>query len=119
MASPLGQQPRDRVPQLGVRLDAPPEVAGASSGRLTVSVEGPVAPARERVAAQLARDRRERNHELAVHEEFDWLLQMVLQQERYRRAVARRMRSVADQVRAGDADGACPADERDGVTPRD
>jgi DNA-binding FadR family transcriptional regulator len=50
--------------------------------------------------------------ELAVHEEFDWLVQVLLQRDDHRRAVADTMRAVAAAVRAGDADAAWQAGER-------
>lgn len=49
--------------------------------------------------------------ELVVHEEFDWLVQTLLQHERRRRAIARSMRTVADHVRVADADSAWRAGE--------
>ena len=50
--------------------------------------------------------------ELVVHEEFDWLVQVLLQQDGHRRAIAATMRLVADAVRDGDADTAWHAGER-------
>lgn len=40
--------------------------------------------------------------ELAAHEEFDWLVQVLLQDDAQRRAVATRMRAIAIAVGAGD-----------------
>ena len=50
--------------------------------------------------------------ELLVHEEFDWLVQVLLQQDDHRRTIAETMRAVAGTVRAGDADAAWRAGER-------
>lgn len=44
--------------------------------------------------------------ELLVHEEFDWLVQTLLAHERHRLSLAQGMRSVAEHVRAADAEGA-------------
>jgi DNA-binding FadR family transcriptional regulator len=50
--------------------------------------------------------------ELAVHEEFDWLVQVLLQDEGHRRAVAQAMRTVASALGAGDAAAAWQAGDR-------
>lgn len=50
--------------------------------------------------------------ELIMHDEFDWLVQVLLQQESHRQAVAQTMRVVSNSVRAGDAPAASYAGER-------
>jgi DNA-binding FadR family transcriptional regulator len=50
--------------------------------------------------------------ELAMHEEFDWLVQVLLDGEGHRQAVAQAMQAVSISVRAGDADAAWHAGER-------
>lgn len=50
--------------------------------------------------------------ELEVHEEFDWLAQVVLDDATRRGAAAAVMRAVADAVRAGDAPGARASGEQ-------
>jgi DNA-binding FadR family transcriptional regulator len=50
--------------------------------------------------------------ELVVHEEFDWLVQVLLQHKRHRLAIAETMRAITTQVRAGDANAAWHAGER-------
>ena len=50
--------------------------------------------------------------ELAVHEEFDWLVQMLLQDKNQRHAVAARMRAVAASIGAGNQMAAWRAGEQ-------
>ena len=50
--------------------------------------------------------------ELVVHEEFDWLVQVLLQHKRHRLAIAETMRAISTHVRAGDANAAWHAGER-------
>lgn len=50
--------------------------------------------------------------ELVVHEEFDWLAQVLLQDQDHRRAIAETMRAIADAVRVGDGESAWQAGER-------
>ena len=49
--------------------------------------------------------------ELVVHEEFDWLVQVLLQHERQRLAIAETMRAITTHVQAGDAEAAWHAGE--------
>jgi DNA-binding FadR family transcriptional regulator len=50
--------------------------------------------------------------ELVMHEEFDWLVQVLLEGEGHRQAVAQAMQAVSTSVRAGDATAAWHAGER-------
>ncbi|CCH79769.1 Putative GntR-family transcriptional regulator (modular protein) [Nostocoides japonicum T1-X7] len=50
--------------------------------------------------------------ELALHEEFDWLVQVLLRDETHRRAIVRTMLEVSATVRAGDAAAAWVAGEQ-------
>jgi DNA-binding FadR family transcriptional regulator len=50
--------------------------------------------------------------ELVMHEEFDWLVQVLLGDEDCRRAVAHAMQAIVTSVRAGDADASWHAGER-------
>ena len=50
--------------------------------------------------------------ELVVHEEFDWLVQVLLRDETHRRAIAETMRAVAGALRTGDAPAAWQASDR-------
>lgn len=50
--------------------------------------------------------------ELTLHEEFDWLVQVLLGDDHYRGAVADRMREVAEEVAAGRSAAAWEAGER-------
>jgi DNA-binding FadR family transcriptional regulator len=50
--------------------------------------------------------------ELVVHEEFDWLVQVLLQEDAHRRAIAETMKVIIDNVRAGDATAAWRAGEQ-------
>jgi hypothetical protein len=50
--------------------------------------------------------------ELRVHEEFDWLVQVLLSHEDNRRAVAERMQAIASAVRGGDGAAAWDAGEQ-------
>ena len=49
--------------------------------------------------------------ELVAHEEFDWLVQVLVQEERHRSAIAEAMRSISAHVGAGDAVAAWDAGE--------
>ena len=50
--------------------------------------------------------------ELVMHEEFDWLVQVLLEGEGHRQTVAQVMQAVSTAVRAGDANAAWHAGER-------
>lgn len=50
--------------------------------------------------------------ELIMHEEFDWLVQVLLEKESHRQAIAQTMRGVASSVRAGDQTAAWYEGER-------
>jgi DNA-binding FadR family transcriptional regulator len=50
--------------------------------------------------------------ELVMHEEFDWLVQVLLEEERQRQALAQAMQAVSVSVRVGDANAAWHAGER-------
>jgi DNA-binding FadR family transcriptional regulator len=50
--------------------------------------------------------------ELVMHEEFDWLVQVLLEGDGHRQAVAQAMHAVSTSVSAGDADAAWHAGER-------
>jgi len=62
--------------------------------------------------AAAAQSMRLTHAELAVHEEFDWLVQVILRTKTQRGALAKVMYAVSDAVRAGDADGAWQAAEQ-------
>jgi DNA-binding FadR family transcriptional regulator len=49
--------------------------------------------------------------ELTVHEEFDWLVQVLLQESYYRQAIAQTMRAITTHVQAGDPTAAWYAGE--------
>lgn len=62
--------------------------------------------------AAAAQSMRLTHAELTIHEEFDWLVQVVLRARNQRVTLARLMQRVCDAIRANDADGAWRAAEQ-------